>query len=56
MPGEQVEEAVALLGIEAGGRLVDDDQLGVADQRLGDAEPLPHAAGETGDCLVADGP
>ena len=27
--GEQVEEAVALLRIEAGGRLVDDDQLGL---------------------------
>ena len=26
--GQQVEEAVALLGIEAGGRLVDDDQRG----------------------------
>ena len=32
--GQQVEEAVALLGVEAGGRLVDDDQL-----RLADAAP-----------------
>ena len=54
--GEQVEEAVALLGVEAGGRLVDDDQLGVADQRLGDAEALPHAAREAGDGLVAHAP
>ena len=54
--GEQVEEAVALLGVEAGGRLVDDDQLRVADQRLGDPEALPHTAGEAGDRLVADGP
>ena len=54
--GEQVEEAVALLGIEAGGRLVDDDQLGIADQRLGDAEALAHAAGEAGQRLLAHVP
>ena len=54
--GQQVEEAVALLRVEAGGRLVDDDQLWIADQRLGDAETLAHAAGEACDRLVADSP
>ena len=34
-------------GSRPGGRLVDDDQLRIADQRLGDAEALAHAAGET---------
>jgi len=37
---QQVEEAVALLRVETGGRLVDDDEFGIADQRLGDAEAL----------------
>ena len=55
-PGEQIEEAVALLGVEARRRLVDDDQLGVADQRLGDPEALPHSARKAGDRLVAHGP
>ena len=54
--GEQVEEAVAFLRIETGRRLVDDDQAGVADQRLGDAEALAHAAGESGERLVAHVP
>ena len=54
--GQQVEEAVALLRVEAGGRLVDDDQLGIADQRLGDAEALAHAAGEAGQRLLAHRP
>ena len=42
---EQVEEAVALGGIEAGRWLVDDDELGIGEQRLGDAEALLHASG-----------
>ena len=54
--GEQVEEAIALLGIEAGGRLIDDDQVGIADQRLSDSEALAHAAREAGDRLVAHRP
>ena len=41
---EQVVEAVALLRVEAGGRLVDDEELGLAEQRLRDAEALAHAA------------
>ena len=42
--GEQVAEAHALLGVEADGRLVDDHELRIAEQRLGDADALPHAA------------
>jgi hypothetical protein len=30
-------------GVEAVGRLVEDQDAGVAEQRVGDAEPLPHA-------------
>jgi hypothetical protein len=54
--GEQVQKTVALLRIEAGGGLVDDDQLRIADQRLGDAEALAHAAGKAGQHLLADAP
>ena len=50
---EQVVEADALRRVEPGGRLVDDDQLRVAEQRLRDAEALPHAAGERAQLLLA---
>ncbi len=53
---QQVVETIAFLGIEAGGRLVHDHQLRIADQRLGDAEALAHAAGEAGDRLGAHRP
>ena len=53
---EQVEEAVAFFGIKPGGRFVDDDQPRIADQRLGDAKALPHAARKAGDGLFADVP
>ena len=43
--GQEVVKTVALAGIEAGGRLVDDNQFRVAEERLCDAEALPHAAG-----------
>ena len=43
---EQAEEAIALLGIESGGRLVHDDEARVSDQRLRDPEALAHAARE----------
>ncbi len=45
--GEQVQEAIALLRVESGGRLIHDHQSRAADQCLGDAEPLAHAAGES---------
>ena len=45
-PGQQGAEADALLGVEPGGRLVHDQQAGIGEQRLGDADPPPHAAGE----------
>jgi hypothetical protein len=53
--GEQVVEADALSGSRPGGRLVDDDELRVAEQRLGDAEALPHAAREAAEVLLANG-
>ena len=49
---EQVQKAHALGGIEAGGRLVDDDQLRVAEQRDRDAEALAHAAGVAAELLL----
>src|SRR5205823_3314763 len=36
----------AFAGVEAGGGLVDDEQVRVGDQRLPDAEAAAHAAGE----------
>jgi hypothetical protein len=40
--GQQVVEAVALLGIEAGGRLVDDDQAADCRSAPARSEALPH--------------
>ena len=48
-------EADALLGIESRGGLVHDDEVGMVDERLGDAEPLFHAAGEAADGAIRDG-
>ncbi len=42
---EEPVEADPLLGIEAGGGLVDNDQLRIAGERLRDPEPLLHTAG-----------
>jgi hypothetical protein len=44
--GKQVAEAHAFLGVEADRGLVDDQQPRVTEQRLGDADALPHAARE----------
>ena len=45
-PGEQVPEVAAGLRVERGGRLVEEDHLGVVHQRAGDREPLRLAARE----------
>ena len=42
--GQQIEEVEAFLGVKAGGRLVDDEHLGVADQCLGNAGAAKHTA------------
>ena len=42
--GEQPVEPQPLLGVEAGGGLVDDDQPGIAGDGLRDSQPLPHAS------------
>src|SRR5208282_6398590 len=52
--GQQVVEAVALAGVEAGCRLVHDQQLRIAKESLGNAKALPHAAGKTGESFLAD--
>src|SRR5271154_3889004 len=41
---QQVMETNALLRVEAGSRLIDDDEPGIAQQRLRDAETLAHPA------------
>ena len=43
---DQVPELPARLRIETGGRLVEEEQLGPADERAGEGEPLFLAAGE----------
>jgi hypothetical protein len=53
---EEIEKAVALGGIEASGGLVDDDELRIGEQRLGDAEALFHAAGVGAESFLARGP
>ena len=54
--GEQIQKAVALRRVEARGGLVDNDQAWLAQQRLGDAEALLHAAGIGAQRLLAKGP
>ena len=54
--GEKIQEAIALGGIEAGGGLVDDNEPGIAEQRLGDAEALLHAAGKSARALSCGRP
>ena len=53
---QQVQEAVALFRVQAGGGLVDNDQLRVAKQCLGDAETLAHATREAGEGFFAHVP
>src|SRR5436309_2062607 len=53
---EHVVEAKALSRIEPGGRLVDDDQLRVAQERLRDAEALFHPARKGSELALADLP
>ena len=42
--GKQIQKAIALSRVEAGGGFVDDNQAWLAQQRLRDAEALFHAA------------
>ena len=48
-----VPQLQAALRIEAGRRLVEKEDVGIADQRAGDGEPLLLAAGEFADARVA---
>src|SRR5258708_5858638 len=50
---KQIIEAVALAGIEAGSRLIHNEQLRTAQQSLRDPETLPHAARITGQRFLA---
>ena len=58
-PPAQMQEHVAHVeapqGVEGAGGLVEEDQLGVAHQRLGQAEPLLHALGVLAYAAVAGG-
>ena len=45
-PVQAVPEEMARLGVKAGRRLVEDDQLGLVDERAGDRQPPLHAARE----------
>ena len=51
---QEVMKADLLLGIQTGGGFVHDDELGVADEGLGDAEALFHAAGVAAEFFVPD--
>src|SRR5690606_37489792 len=53
---QQVEKADALDRVETRSRLVDDDQLRVAEQRDGDAEALSHTARVRAELLPANVP
>ena len=47
-PGDDLPGGPAGGGVETGGRLVEEDELGVADQREREVEPPPLAAGQPG--------
>ena len=47
--------AFSRLGVDAAGRLVEDQDLRVVEQGAGDREPLPLAAGEAGAALAEPG-
>ena len=51
---EQVADPVDALGIQAVDRLVEDQDLGIAQQRGGDPQPLAHAEGELAGPLAGD--
>lgn len=52
-PEEPVPQDVPRLGVQAGGRLVEQEQLGAVDERPGDRQPSLHAAGERLDPVLA---
>jgi hypothetical protein len=52
-PEQPVPEDVPGLGVESGGRLVEEQQVRVVDQRPGDRQPPLQAAGEAVDLLAA---
>ena len=53
---QQVEQRVAVGLVEAGGRLVEDQQLDLLRQRLGDLDELLLADADIGDQRVAAAP
>ncbi len=48
-PGDEVEHLLAAERVEAGGGLVEQHELRIADERLGQLGPLAHAGGEPAD-------
>src|ERR1051326_6882284 len=51
-----MEEANPLRWIETGRRLVDNEQLRIAEERKGDSEALPHSSGVAAELLLAHVP
>jgi hypothetical protein len=51
--GQQIQKPHALGGIQPGGRFIDDDELWISEQRDGDPEALPHAAGVAPELVTA---
>ena len=51
---EQVQDLVAQARVDAGGRLVHEQQLGLAEQRAGDEDALLLAARQLADVAVAE--
>ena len=48
-PGDEVEHFFATIRIESGGRLIEQHQFGIVDDRLGEFRPLLHAGGKLPD-------
>src|SRR5271170_3097501 len=53
---EKIEEAISLSRVEPRGRLINDNQLRIREQRLRDSEALLHASGKAAQVLLAQVP
>src|SRR3954453_17462274 len=51
-PADEVEHLAGLRDAQGGGRLVEDDELGLPENGLGDGDGLALAAGQAGDLLA----
>lgn len=52
--GNEILQIYPFVGIESHRGFIQQQELGIVKQSLGNADPLPHPAGVAGDMLVTD--